>query len=58
MWVGEENTPRAAQIGVSAVDPASSFWNDLVHPPTETANGTKNDMNELLAKPKARAHSA
>ena len=58
MWVGEENTPRATQIGVSAVDPASSFWNDLVQPPTETANGTKNDMNELLAKPKARAHSA
>ena len=30
VWVGEANTPRAGQIGVSAIDPASSFWNDVV----------------------------
>ena len=29
-WVGGENTPRAGQIGVAAVDPATSFWSDLI----------------------------
>ncbi len=29
-WVGENNSPAAGQIGVSAVDPASSFWNDVL----------------------------
>jgi methyl-accepting chemotaxis protein len=30
MWVGEERTPRAGQIGVSAVDPSTFFWDDLI----------------------------
>jgi methyl-accepting chemotaxis protein len=29
-WVGAENTPRRGQIGVAAVDPDSSFWNDVL----------------------------
>jgi methyl-accepting chemotaxis protein len=29
-WVGAENTERRDQIGVAAVDPASSFWNDVL----------------------------
>jgi hypothetical protein len=29
-WVGAENTERHGQIGVAAIDPASSFWNDLL----------------------------
>jgi methyl-accepting chemotaxis protein len=29
-WVGGENTARAGQIGVSAVNPATSFWDDVV----------------------------
>ncbi len=29
-WVGAENSPAAGQVGVSAVDPASSFFEDLI----------------------------
>jgi len=29
-WVGEKNTARAGQIGVSAVDQQTSFWSDVV----------------------------
>jgi methyl-accepting chemotaxis protein len=29
-WIGAENTERRGQIGVAAVDPASSFWNDVL----------------------------
>ncbi|MGA2428541.1 MAG: methyl-accepting chemotaxis protein [Candidatus Acidiferrum sp.] len=30
VWVGEESTVRAGQIGVAAVDPATSFWDDMI----------------------------
>jgi len=38
-WVGAENTERAGQIGVTAVDLATSFWNDVLemHPEAELA---------------------
>jgi len=29
-WVAEENTPRAGEIGVAAVDPGTSFWSDAI----------------------------
>ncbi|MGA2428538.1 MAG: methyl-accepting chemotaxis protein [Candidatus Acidiferrum sp.] len=29
-WVGEEHTARAGQIGVAAVDPATTFWDDVI----------------------------
>jgi len=29
-WVGEENTPRSGQIGVSAIHPTTIFWNDVI----------------------------
>jgi methyl-accepting chemotaxis protein len=29
-WVGPEKTSKAGQIGLSAADPASSFWNDAI----------------------------
>jgi methyl-accepting chemotaxis protein len=29
-WVGEENSGRAGQIGLSAIDQATSFWNDVI----------------------------
>jgi methyl-accepting chemotaxis protein len=29
-WVGGENTAKAGQIGVSAIDPNSSFWDDAI----------------------------
>jgi len=34
-WVGGENTERRGQIGVSSVDPDSSFWNDLLEAHSE-----------------------
>jgi len=29
-WVGGENTPAAGQIGVAAVDPNTSFWDEVL----------------------------
>ena len=29
-WAGEKNAADAGQIGVSAVDPSTSFWNDVI----------------------------
>lgn len=29
-WVGPEDTPAAGQIGVAAVDPNTSFWNEVL----------------------------
>jgi len=29
-WVGAQGTPEAGQIGLSAVDPLSGFWDDLL----------------------------
>jgi methyl-accepting chemotaxis protein len=29
-WMGGENTAKAGQIGVSAIDPNSSFWDDAI----------------------------
>lgn len=34
-WVGEANTERHGQIGVAALDPASSFWSDLLETQAE-----------------------
>jgi len=58
-WIGESNTPRASQIGVIAVDPATSFWSDVLDPysPAEAA-AKKNYPETAAAKPKARAHVA
>ncbi len=43
-WVGEENTSGAGQIGVSAVGPATSFWDDVIgeHSQAESAGAMKN----------------
>ncbi len=57
VWVGEENTSRAHQIGVSAVDSASSFWRDVIG--TDSEAGAEADApHEITAKPKAKAHGA
>jgi len=29
-WVGGEDTPAAGQIGVAAVDPNTSFWDEVL----------------------------
>jgi methyl-accepting chemotaxis protein len=59
-WVGEENSPKAGQIGVSAADPATSFWNDVVekHSQAETARAEEDYSEKVPAKPKARARGA
>jgi len=59
-WAGGENASGAGQIGVSAVDLASSFWNDVLetHSQAEPAGAGENYSKKVLPKPKARAHGA
>jgi len=59
-WVGEDNTPKAGQIGLSAADPASTFWNDVVeeHSGAEVDSAEEDVSEKVPAKPKARAHGA
>jgi methyl-accepting chemotaxis protein len=59
-WVGGENSPKAGQIGVSAVDPATSFWNDVLekHSQEQTAGAEEDSSEQVPAKPKTRAHGA
>jgi methyl-accepting chemotaxis protein len=59
-WVGEENTPKAGQIGVSASDPATSFWNDVVEKQShaEMASAEEDYSEKVPTKPKARARGA
>jgi hypothetical protein len=35
-WVGEDNSPAAGQIGVAAVDPNSSFWDEVLEAAAES----------------------
>jgi hypothetical protein len=35
-WAGEENSSRAGQIGITAADSASSFWDDLIDEKAES----------------------
>jgi methyl-accepting chemotaxis protein len=59
-WAGGENTAGAGQIGVSAVDPATSFWKDVLetHSPADSSGAGENYSEKVPAKPKARAHGA
>jgi hypothetical protein len=59
-WVGEENTPKAGQIGVSANDPATSFWSDVIekHSQAQTASPEQYNSEQVPAMPKARARGA
>jgi methyl-accepting chemotaxis protein len=50
-WVGDQNTNRAGQIGVSALASDSSFWSDVIEAQSLT------DLRET-PKPKAIAHGA
>jgi methyl-accepting chemotaxis protein len=55
-WVGKEDTTGACQIGVSAVAPASSFWNDVVGTQSQPEvagvgeHGSGNSQTKLKAK--------
>lgn len=56
-WVGEENSPRTGQIGVSAIASDSSFWNDVIE--TGDSDGDARDnSNKTRTKQKAKAHYA
>jgi methyl-accepting chemotaxis protein len=57
-WAGEGN--RAGQIGISALDPSCSFWDDVLgamEPGELTGAGTGYSRGGT-ARPKARAHGA
>jgi hypothetical protein len=55
IWLGDDNTPRAGEIGLSAVDPACSFWNDVLEPQSQD---NRTGTQETLSKPQARARGA
>jgi methyl-accepting chemotaxis protein len=59
-WVGAENTPKAGQIGVSAVDPATSFWSDVLETQSEAkmAGARERNWEKVPAKSGAPAHGA
>jgi methyl-accepting chemotaxis protein len=59
-WVGEENSVRTNQIGVSALNSASSFWSDVLgeHPESGRASATGDVAEKIPSTPKARAHGA
>ena len=57
-WVGQENTPKAGQIGVSAADPVTCFWSDVVEKHGEAASPEEDDSEQPCAKLKAKARGA
>jgi methyl-accepting chemotaxis protein len=59
-WAGAENTPETGQIGVSAIDPASSFWTDVIETQSqgEPASAEETYSDKIQAKPKAKGHVA
>lgn len=59
-WVGEENTSAADQIGVSAIDPATSFWSDVVemHAHAELASPEEDYSEKVSPRSRARAQGA
>jgi methyl-accepting chemotaxis protein len=58
-WVGEPSSPDAGLIGVAAVDPATTFWDDVAGSasPDDSNRGSGNS-EAIYTKPKAKAHSA
>ena len=56
-WIGEQNTSRSGQLGVSSIGSASSLWNDVLETQAERPRGG-NYAETLPAKPKARAQRA
>jgi hypothetical protein len=59
-WAGAENTPGTGQIGVSAIDPASSFWTDVIETQSrgEPVSAEETYSDKIQAKPKAKGHVA
>ncbi len=59
-WANEGNGGNASEIGVSAVNSNSSFWDDALgaHSTAELAGAKRHDSDRVPAKPKTRAHGA
>jgi methyl-accepting chemotaxis protein len=59
-WVGEENSASTGQIGVSALNAASSFWIDVLGERSENqpASATENPAEKIPARPKVKARGA
>jgi methyl-accepting chemotaxis protein len=57
-WIGEPHTARSSQIGVTAVSPATSFWNDVIGSLSQGEPGEEKSPAKIAAKPKAKAQGA
>ena len=58
-WMVPKKTDSASQVGVSAVDSNTSFWDDVLEAQPQLAGGsTERNYSEKAPKPKARAHGA
>jgi len=57
-WVAGENSPKAGQVGVSAVDPDTSFWKDVVDVQSKTGASKKQNIlsKKIPAKSRETAH--
>jgi hypothetical protein len=54
--LGGEDSSEAGQISLSAVDPTTSFWNDVIQ--TEPQSAAENLSANVPAKLKAKAQRA
>jgi methyl-accepting chemotaxis protein len=54
--IGGENSSEAGQISVSAIDPATSFWSDVIA--TESQSADENPSEKAPSKLKAKAQHA
>jgi methyl-accepting chemotaxis protein len=57
---GQENSADAGQLSVSAADPDTTFWNDVIETQTQStlANADADQREKIPAKLKAKAHRA
>lgn len=55
VWTGEEGSAMAGQVGISAIDPRSQFWDDILKEETEPPHQPL-PAPDLV--PRAKAHSA
>ncbi|MGD0906215.1 MAG: methyl-accepting chemotaxis protein [Candidatus Acidiferrales bacterium] len=58
-WVGGENSARAGQIGVSALNPATSFWDDAIETYSHTEMASVGKYSRKVPQiPNAIEHGA
>ena len=56
VWLGEENTPMADQIGVSTIDSCSAFWKDVLK--QQSTSEQQSSSAPALLPPKTKAQGA